>query len=530
MAVGQVEQLACRNHTIGQAMRDSVREKKTEKIKDQDPRSQPTASQEELQLLPYCAAWGKIAHHCPKWQCAPRVLHTGPSPPAPATPATLTPSTQSLSFISGSMTNSLATTRLFSPIRVGNCHLKHRVVHAPTLRCRSTVEFVATDMMLDYYLLRSVYPGTLIVFESTLVSAFSGLSPRKPGAFSERQQRALDKIFDEIHRNGSFVLIQLVAPGRVADVELMRQHGLPYLGPSPIYASEALRKKAQALGLELQELSVEQIHRIQDEFVESAVGCLRQKADIVEIHGTSGFLVEQFLSPLSNQRTDTYGGSIENRARFLLELVDRFCAHAEIGSQKTAVRLAPWSTHNGMNYEKYEKIEDHPALQMTEYLFREFQARKVKGDELAYVSIVEPRVSGSADVENWEQSKELNELLFPLFDGTVIRSGAYATNYKVETGGDGETGKLGGTVTDQIHYAQLIKDVEADDRTLIGLSRPFTSNPDLIFRLENGLELRKYERPYFYTHTKRGYLTYGKYDEELVFEEDELDQMGEALV
>lgn len=421
-------------------------------------------------------------------------------------------------------TNSLATTRLFAPIKVGNCHLKHRVVHAPTLRCRSTTEFVATDMMLDYYLLRSVHPGTLIVFESTLVSAFSGLSPRKPGAFSERQQRALGKIFEAIHRNGSFVLIQLVAPGRVADVELMRQHGLPFLGPSPIYASEALRKKARALGLDLGELSVDQIHRIQDEYVESAVGCIRQKADIVEIHGTSGFLVEQFLSPLSNQRSDNYGGSLENRARFLLELVDRFCAHSEIGSHRTAVRLAPWSTHNGMNYQKYERIEDHPALQMTDYLFRELQARKTGGAELAYVSIVEPRVSGSADVENWEQSKELNELLFPLFDGTVIRSGAYATNYRVESGENGETAK------DQIHYAQLIKDVEADDRTLIGLSRPFTSNPDLIFRLENGLELKKYERPYFYTHTKRGYLTYGKYDEELVFEDDELDQLGEPLV
>lgn len=424
---------------------------------------------------------------------------------------------------------SLAHTKLFTSLRVGNCLLKHRVVHAPTSRCRSSPTFVATDLMLEYYSLRSVYPGTLVIFESTLVSELSGLSPYKPGVFTCQQRAALGKIVEEIHRNRSFVLVQLVAPGRVADVNLMKKHDLPLLAPSLIYVSDSQRKKVASAGLELVELTQSQIHQIQDQFVEAAVGTIEEcGADFVEIHGTSGFLVEQFLSPLSNQRTDKYGGSIENRARFLMELVERFTTHPQIGALKTGVRIAPWSTHNGMVYPKYQDISEHPALQMCQYLLKQLQLRNEQGNELAYVSIVEPRVSGNADVPEWESSSESNDSLLPLYDGPLIRSGAYATYYKDSGNGlkSNVVREVDGTT---MHYEQLIKDIEADDRTLIGLSRPFTSNPDLVERLEKGLELSVYERQYFYTHAKRGYLSFGKYDEDLALPDEELDKVGNPL-
>lgn len=425
--------------------------------------------------------------------------------------------------------HSLAHTRLFEPIQVGNCTLHHRVVHAPTSRCRSSPTFVATDHMLDYYKLRSSYAGTLVIFESTLVSELSGLSPRKPGAFTKTQREALGKIFHEIHANDSYVAVQLVAPGRVADVSLSKQYNLPLVAPSQIFPSAVQRDKAGAAGVELVELTEEQIRQIQDEFVDAAVGVLQEsKADFVEIHGTSGFLVEQFLSPLSNQRTDRYGGSIENRARFFLELVDRFAAEPGIGALKTGVRIAPWSTHNGMNYPEYPDISQHPALQMSEYLLRELQKRRNEGNLVAYVSIVEPRVSGNADVAVSDDSPETNDSLLPLFDGPLIRSGAYATNY---AGGLNDSSESVGEVDETfIHYEQLMLDVNADHRTLIGLSRPFTSNPDLVERLKLGLELTPYEREYFYTHTRRGYMTFGKYDEEVILAEDELDRLGTPLV
>lgn len=420
--------------------------------------------------------------------------------------------------------HSLANTRLFQPIRVGSCLLKHRVVHAPTSRSRSSVDFIVTDIMLDYYRLRSQYPGTLVIMESTLVSELGGLSPFKPGAFNTRQRAALGKIFHEIHQNGSFVSIQLVAPGRVGAPSLAKQHNVPLVAPSEIYIDDAQKQKIADAGVELQAMTEAQIATIQDQFVDAAVGVIEESgADFAEIHATSGFLVEQFLSPLSNQRTDQYGGSIENRARFLLELVDKYFKHPKIGLLRTALRLGPWSTHNGMVYPDYENINDHPMLQVSEYIMNELQKRKDSGLEIAYVSIVEPRVSGSADVEGWETSKQSNSSLLPLYDGVIIRSGAYATNYKGESLKSNVVRKVGDT---WMHYEQLLNDVEADDRTLIGLSRPFTSNPDLIERLKKGLELTAYDRQYFYTHTKRGYLTFGKYDEEVVLTSDELDEVG----
>lgn len=126
---------------------------------------------------------------------------------------------------------------------------------------------------------------------------------------------------------------------------------MPILAPSANYANEASEKLAQELDYPVQEMSIEQIHKAQDDFVKAAINSLNIAGfDFVELHGTSGFLIEQFLSPLSNKRTDEYGGNVANRARFLLEIVDKFINHSEIGSAKTALRIAPWYSINGMTY------------------------------------------------------------------------------------------------------------------------------------------------------------------------------------
>lgn len=421
------------------------------------------------------------------------------------------------------MLHSLAHTKLFQPIQVGQVSLEHRVVHAPTSRARSTSDFVASDLMLDYYLLRSSNPGTLVVFESTLVSPLAGLTPHKPGVFTVQQKCALRAIFDGIHKNGSYVSVQLVAPGRVASAALLKKFGVPLVAPSEVYFSEDLKKRAELENVVLQLLTIDQIHQIQQDLVDAAVACVNEcGADFVEIHGTSGFLVEQFLSPLSNTRTDHYGGSVENRARFLFELLDKFLD--AVGPAKVGLRLAPFSTQNGMVYPEHEDIREHPGLQFCEYVVRELETRKQDGNEIAYLSLVEPRVSGNADVREQPQS-QTNASVLKLWSGIVIRSGAYATNYAAEI----ESNVVRVHDGAHMHYEQLIQDVEADDRTLIGLSRPFTSNPDLIDRLRNGLELSVYDRPHFYTHAVRGYLTFGKYDEELIVPDEELERVGTPL-
>ena len=180
-----------------------------------------------------------------------------------------------------------------------------------------------------------------------------------------------------------------------------------------------------------------------------------------------------------------------------------------------------------------EFTDDFPPLEFCKFIMREIEQRKSEGNEIAYISITEARVSGSGDAD---PTGKTNDVLLPYWSGVLIRTGGYATNYK----GDPFAIKSNamnlrisnGTVQ---HYEHLLKDVDADDRTLIGFSRPFTSNPDLVHRLEKGLKLNPYDRTYFYSHQVQGYLTYGEYgnDEEIEYIEmsqEESSREGSVLV
>lgn len=404
--------------------------------------------------------------------------------------------------------NSLVSTNLLKPITVGNIQLAHRIAHAPTSRKRSTKDNYPTDYMMEYYKSRSRTSGTLIIFESCIASEETGLMHYKCGLWNEKHCLALKKVVDVIHENNSFVSAQILGNGRVANIPLMKSKNLPILAPSVIYANEASEKLAKELDYPIQEMTLEQIHQAQDDFVNAAVNSLSISGfDFVELHGTSGFLIEQFLSPLSNKRTDEYGGDVSYRARFLLEIVDKFINHPEIGSAKTALRIAPWYSINGMVYPDETPIENGMGYQFSEYILKQLEIRKQQGKELAYVSIVEPRVSGNGDIELYNNKS--NDELIKNWSGKLVRSGGYATNYDVA---DPLKIKSNNIVSDTngsiIHYSSVIEDVSNDDRTLIGFSRAFTSNPDLIERLKNNWKLEYYDRPTFYTQTGHGYLTF----------------------
>ncbi|KAI5963476.1 uncharacterized protein KGF55_002356 [Candida pseudojiufengensis] len=434
----------------------------------------------------------------------------------------------------------LTETNLFKPITIGNgIHLSHRIVHAPTSRSRSTNdgENFPTDLMIKYYDSRSKFEYSLIVFESCLVSPRSGLVPFKSGVFTTEQCEALKKITDKIHENKSFVSCQIFSPGRVSNIQLVKDKGLPYLAPSVIYHAEGHKITAEELNYPLKELTINQIHDIQEDYVTAAVNCLTKGGfDLVELHGTSGFLIEQFLSPISNTRNDEYGGNLENRCRFLIEIITKFIDHPQIGSSKFGIRLSAWSIHFGMNYpeDKYPINDTYPPLLFCQYILNHLEDLKKNGKEIAYVSIMEPRVSGSFDQDPDGKS---NSSLVKAWSGKLIRAGGYATNYKgdpsilksnnpnVKITKDGEVE----------HYSSLKQDINADDRTLIAFARPFTSNPDLVHRLKNNLELDLYERPFFYSHQLEGYLTFGNYVDEnlysntLQFPIDELKREGISL-
>lgn len=433
----------------------------------------------------------------------------------------------------------LIDTNLFQPISVGGKQLEHRVVHAPTSRSRSVEGFYPSDLMFDYYKSRSdAFSGSLIVFESTLVSLKSGLMPFKSGLWSDEQCLALKKISDEIHKNNNLVSIQIFSPGRTANLDLIQKHKLNLLAPSKTYLDEQHQAKCQDLGIELTEYTEGDISVVQQEYLHAIKNALHKaNFDFVELHCTSGFLIEQFVSPVSNHRTDKYGGSVENRARFLLELIDLIIEDLEIDINLIGIRFSPWSTHNNMGFEQEPRYEDHPILKLWKYVIQELETRKSMGHELAYISMVEPRMSGSKEADLNDVSRAYtNEELINMWTGTVIRAGGYATNYKqnLETLAKSNNIVVDETTKEIIHYSNLINDVNRDNRTLIAFSRPFTSNPDFVRRLKHGLKLDNYNRDYFYTHNLEGYLNFGEYTNDetsnvIGLEEEELNRSGRRL-
>lgn len=432
----------------------------------------------------------------------------------------------------------LTDTNLFKPISIGGKQLQHRVVHAPTSRSRSVEGFYPSDLMFDYYKTRSdAAPGSLFVFESTLVGRRGGLTPFKSGVWTDEQCASLKRITDAIHKGDNLVAVQVFSPGRTANLDLMAKHQMKLTAPSKVYMNEQHEARCTEMGIELNEYTQDEIIELQQDFLQGIKNALfKAKFDFVELHCTSGLLIEQFLSPVTNHRTDKYGGTVANRARFFLELIDLIIADAEIDIGKIAIRASPWSIHNHMALDQDYVYEDHPNLHLWKYVIQELEDRKSQGHQLAYISVIEPRVTGSAAAELDEVSKTYtNEELISIWSGSLIRAGGYATNYKQDLEALAKSNNI---VVDKetnmvLHYSNLINDVNKDDRTLIAFSRPFTSNPDFVNRLKMGWKLDNYNRKFFYTHGLKGYLNFAAYTHDAISNEldlgEELNRLGKRL-
>ncbi|KAK6198110.1 NAPDH dehydrogenase [Scheffersomyces amazonensis] len=389
----------------------------------------------------------------------------------------------------------LKSSNLFKPLQVGNVLLKNRVAHLPTTRARSTPEHVPTDLQLTYYTDRAVSPGTLLVTEATFVSEGLGLYANIPGIWNEKQVQAWKKITDSVHEAGSFISNQLWSLGRVGDPALLKERGLPLVGPSAIYYNERSQKAAEDAGNHIRALTEEEIHDIiYNQFPNAVKNAIKAGFDIVEIHSANGYLLEQFIQPSSNQRTDKYGGSIENRTRIVLEIIDNLLKEG-IDAKKLAIRLSPFNTFQGLLSEK-ESV--HPIASYA-YLLSELQRRANDGNELAYISVVENEPTGKANVDFFTQ----------IWQGKILRSFAYSSS------------------TD---FTNVVKDVEANDRTIIGFGKHFIANPDLVDRLQNGYELTPFDVSTFYSSSNYGYNTYTSYNHKLDIDvEAEKTHIGKAL-
>lgn len=355
---------------------------------------------------------------------------------------------------------------LFKPLKVGRINLDHRVAMAPLTRLRA-MDHQVKDIHTTYYGQRASTPGTLLITEATLISEAASGEPDAPGIYKPEHIAGWQKVVNTVHEKGSYLYVQLWAIGRMASPDDLKSRGLPYVAPSAVKIDPADEHVPTPL-------TKSEIKQYVADYVQAAKNAIEAGADGVEIHSANGYLLDQFLHENSNTRTDEYGGSIENRARFTLEVVD--AVSAAIGADRTGIRFAPWGLYGGME----PGVSPIPQFS---YVLAELQKRALAGKELAYVHLLEPRWvlrKGFDDVVYVEGS---NDFARTIYTGVLIRS----NGYNVESA-KADTGK--------------------DDKLLIAVGRYFISTPDLVNRWKNGIPLNPYQRETFYASGKEGYIDY----------------------
>ncbi|KAL4861301.1 hypothetical protein BDV12DRAFT_208151 [Aspergillus spectabilis] len=355
----------------------------------------------------------------------------------------------------------MSETRLFKPLKIGNVEIQHRIGMAPLTRLRATTERVPVPLMKEYYGQRASIPGTLILTEGTVISlAAGGGFPNAPGIWSDEQVAAWRSITDEVHSKECFIFCQLFAMGRAADVEVAREEGVSIVAPSaiPIHEEAAIPRA----------MSVEEIKQTVEDFAIAARNAIRAGFDGVECHGANGYLADQFLQDVSNKRDDEYGGSVENRSRFLNEVLSAVVD--AIGPERVGLRLSPWSRFAGMGME-------NPIPQFSD------MTEKASHLNLAYLHLVESRVSGADD---YQGSGRL-DFAYKLWNGPLLVAGGYTPE-----------------------SARRCVDEEYPDKDIVVVfGRHFIANPDLVYRIKEGLELTVYDRKTFYvSNSPVGYVDY----------------------
>ena len=366
---------------------------------------------------------------------------------------------------------------LFSPLQVGPYKLNHRVVMAPLTRMRAERPSLAPrPLNVEYYAQRAT-PGGLIIAEASPVMATGFGSPGVPGIYSEQQIAGWREVVDAVHAKGGVIFLQLWHVGRVSHSSF-QPGGLLPVAPSAVPISVDF-KTATADGKVVpyetpRALKTSEIPDVVNAYREAAGNALRCGFDGVEVHGANGYLIEQFLQSHTNLRTDQYGGGIENRVRFLMEVTE---AVIEVwGSNRVGVRLSPYGVANGSGEADPMPLYSH-AIKSLDHL------------GLAYLHFIEPRSSGAGRAEVNHQNVPSAMVLFrPIWSGVLISAGGFT----------GETAEAA---------------IAAGHADAIAFGRIFISNPDLPRRLQHGYPLTPYNRATFYRGEESGYTDYPVYDE-----------------
>ena len=360
---------------------------------------------------------------------------------------------------------------LFDPVQAGDLNLANRIVMAPLTRNRSP-NAVPPDIASIYYAQRA--SAGLLITEATAISQQGQGYSDVPGLYGTEQLDAWKKVTDAVHADGGKIVVQLWHVGRVSHTDLQPDNGKP-VAPSAITAKTktVLIKEGVAGFVDTSEpraLDAEEIPGIVHDFAVAARNAVETAGfDGVEIHGANGYLLDQFLKTGSNQRTDDYGGSIENRARFTLE-VTRAVVDA-VGGGKTGIRLSPVTPANG--------IEDADPQPLFTYVVKHLATL-----DLAYIHIIEGATGGPREVEGRP------------FDYEALKA-AYR-----QAGGKGAWMVNNGYDKPMAEIA--VK--EGDD--LVAFGKPFIANPDLVRRIRESAPWNEVDKATLYGGGAKGYTDY----------------------
>jgi N-ethylmaleimide reductase len=366
---------------------------------------------------------------------------------------------------------------LFSPLKIGPYQLNHRLVMAPLTRMRAEKPSLAPRQLNAEYYRQRATPGGLLIAEASPVMATAFGSPGVPGIYSEHQTKGWREVVEAVHAKGGIIFLQLWHVGRVSHSSFQPGGVLP-VAPSAVPIStdfKAMTADGKLVPYETpRALETAEIPGVIDAYRQGARNALKAGFDGVEIHGANGYLIEQFLQSHTNLRTDRYGGSIENRVRFLMEVT---AAVIEVwGADRVGVRLSPYGVANDSGEPEPMPLYSH-AIKSLDPL------------GLAYLHLVEPRSSGAGRAEVNHQNVPSAMVLFrPIWSGVLISAGGFT----------GETAEAA---------------VAAGHADAIAFGRIFISNPDLPRRLRRGFPLTPYNRATFYGGEAMGYTDYSAYDD-----------------
>ena len=350
---------------------------------------------------------------------------------------------------------------LFSPVKLGAISLSNRMVMAPLTRNRAGEGGVPQAINATYYAQRA--SAGLIISEATPISTMAHGYPALPGIYNDAQVAGWKKVTDAVHAKGGKIVIQLWHVGRISHPSLLPNNALP-VAPSAIKpAGKAFTYQGLVDYVEPRALEVNELAGIVADYVHATQYALAAGFDGVEVHAANGYLLDQFLRDGSNQRTDNYGGSVENRARLLMEVTKAVVAVA--GADKVGVRLSPVNPFNDMKDSNPQALFNYVTESLNQF-------------NLAYLHVVEGGIHGGGIADPFDF-----DAMRKLFKGAYIANLSY----------------------DKVRGNAVIASGHAD---AVAYGVPFIANPDLVERFKADTPLNEADASTFYGGTEKGYTDY----------------------